>query len=69
MLFPHEQPSKFQVAFRIAAPLNDDSKNGLLGREKRFQACGSWRLPENAASMVIIIFSLARNCIQAAAFS
>ncbi|WP_156497460.1 MULTISPECIES: hypothetical protein [unclassified Eikenella] len=32
MLFPHEQPSKFQVAFRIAAPLNDDGKNGLLGR-------------------------------------
>ena len=68
MLFPHEQPTKFQVALRIAAPLNDDGKNGLLGREKRFQACGSWRLPENAASMVIIIFSLVRNCIQADAF-
>ena len=32
MLFPHEQSTKFQVALRIAAPLNDDSKNGLLGR-------------------------------------
>ena len=36
MLFPHEQPTKFQVALRIAASLNDDGKNGLLGREKRF---------------------------------
>ena len=68
MLFPHEQPTKFQVALRIAAPPNDDGKNGLLGREKRFQACGSWRLPENAAAMAIIIYNLARNCIRADAF-
>ncbi|MFC2353468.1 hypothetical protein [Eikenella halliae] len=36
MLFPHEQPSKLQVAFRLAAPLNDDGKNGLLGRAEGY---------------------------------
>lgn len=60
MQFLHEPPSKFQVAFRLAAPLNDGGKNGLLGRGRR--------LPENAAAMAIIIFSLARNCIRADAF-
>lgn len=36
MPLEHKQLTKFQVALRIAAPLNDDGKNGLLGREKRF---------------------------------
>lgn len=33
MLFPHEQPTKFQVAFRMGTLFNYVGKNGLFGME------------------------------------
>lgn len=46
MQFLHEQPTKFQVVFRIAAPLNDGGKNGLLGRAGGYLKMPlQWRSP------------------------